>query len=143
MSRIQEALTGENLNTFTEKSKQNTAAPTRRNHSGTKVFTIRECPFLEINKNAPIYTAKIKKVEKFYFPYCWVPVITMLTPKLESDPAFEEAVSVRVAHVLAPGAKLVVAGVQDTLKYDPALDGVQEPVVPIDKVSGIFPVFFM
>ena len=71
-----------------------------------------------------------------------MPVMTMLTLKAEREPAFEDAVSVRVAHVLAPAFKLVLAGVQDTLRKVPAFVGVQAAVV-IDRVSAMFPMFFM
>lgn len=48
--------------------------------------------------------------------YCCVPVMTMLTLKVDNVPAFEAAVNFRVAQVLAPAFKLVLAGDQDMLR---------------------------
>ena len=64
----------------------------------------------------------------------------MFTLKDESAPAFEAAVRVRVAEVVAPSDKLVVDGVQEMVRYELAFDGVQA-LVAMDKVSATFPVF--
>jgi hypothetical protein len=79
----------------------------------------------------------------FSWVYCSVPVITMFTLKVVSEPAFEAAASLRVAQVLLPAGKLVVVGVHVMVRNDPAFDGVQGPWTVMVKVSAVFPVFLI
>ena len=103
------------------------AKPTARNCKQTKT----SLPSLK----------KEKKFGKtFARTYFWVPVMIMGTLKVESEPVFDAAVSLRVAEVVAPAAKLVVVGVQEMLKYEPAFDGFQIPGA-MDKVTAMVPVF--
>ncbi len=66
----------------------------------------------------------------------------MFTLKEDIALAPDVAVRVKVAVVFAPAAKIVRPGVQRTLKYEPAFDGLH-PVAVIDNVSVTVPVFLM
>jgi hypothetical protein len=76
----------------------------------------------------------------FTVVYC-DPVKTTLKPNVESAPALDDAVSVNVAEVDAPTAKLDDVGVQVNVRYVPAFAGLQVFVDMLSVLSATFPVF--
>ncbi len=70
----------------------------------------------------------------------WVPVNVTSQLKVVRLPVFDAAVNVRVAWIEAPAARTVLCRFQVNVSEEPALLGVQLPVL-IVSVSGTLPAF--
>ena len=66
----------------------------------------------------------------------------MFTLNVESAPALDDAVRVKVAEVDAPAANVEVVGDQVIVRYVPAFDGLQLLMAMV-RFSAMFPVFLM